>query len=81
MLYPFASYVYAGTITYTSDNKTETLKPWFLIGADGAYSQVREALRRHQRMDFTLNHIKHGYKELTIPPKNVRPTFNIRIHV
>lgn len=59
-----------GSITYTSGNQTQTLKPWFLIGADGAYSQVREALRRHQRMDFTLNHIKHGYKELTIPPKD-----------
>ena len=40
----------------------------FTIGADGAYSAVREALRRSMRMDFSMSYIAAGYKELHIPP-------------
>ena len=40
----------------------------FTIGADGAYSAVRESLRRVMRMDFSMHYISCGYKELHIPP-------------
>ena len=40
----------------------------FTIGADGAYSAVRESMRRSMRMDFAMDYISAGYKELHIPP-------------
>jgi kynurenine 3-monooxygenase len=40
----------------------------FVIGADGAYSRVRETMLRMGRVSFNRLFIKHGYKEFTIPP-------------
>jgi len=70
-----------GTLTYqaaprNSDGSTVkgaaptsvTLRCRYVLGADGAYSKVREEMRRYTRMDFGMSYIKHGYKELTIPP-------------
>jgi kynurenine 3-monooxygenase len=39
-----------------------------VIGADGAYSAVRESLRKQERFHYQQNYLSHGYKELTIPP-------------
>ncbi|HLW19899.1 MAG TPA: NAD(P)/FAD-dependent oxidoreductase [Cyclobacteriaceae bacterium] len=39
-----------------------------IIGADGAYSALRNALQRQTRFNFKQQYISHGYKELTIPP-------------
>lgn len=39
-----------------------------LIGADGAFSAVRQAMQASDRFDFSQSYIEHGYKELTIPP-------------
>ncbi len=39
-----------------------------LIGADGAYSAVRQALQVSGRFNFSQEYIEHGYKELHIPP-------------
>ena len=44
------------------------LRGCMTVGADGAYSAVRESMRRLQRMDFSMSYITHGYKELTFPP-------------
>lgn len=58
-----------GTVTFTDEHhQTQTVQALFVIGADGAYSRVREEMRRFTRMDFGMQYIKHGYKELTIPP-------------
>jgi kynurenine 3-monooxygenase len=56
-----------GAVTYTENNETHTLQGRFVVGADGAYSVVRSALQRLSRVDYSLQYIKHGYKELTIP--------------
>lgn len=48
-------------------NRASYIGKW-VIGADGAYSQVRNALRRFTRMNFSMQYISHGYKELSIPP-------------
>ena len=45
----------------------EVLPSQFTIGADGAYSAVRESMRRLMRMDFSMQYISCGYKELHIP--------------
>lgn len=39
-----------------------------LIGVDGAFSAVRRAMRRLDRFDYSQDYLRHGYKELTIPP-------------
>lgn len=42
-----------------------------VIGADGAYSAVRDSVLKLGRISFSRSYIAHGYKELTIPPKMV----------
>jgi kynurenine 3-monooxygenase len=44
------------------------VKPILVLGCDGAYSSTREAMLRLMPMDFHREYIKHGYKELCIPP-------------
>jgi kynurenine 3-monooxygenase len=39
-----------------------------LIGADGAFSQVRHALEQKNVLKSEVNVLEHGYKELPMPP-------------
>lgn len=39
-----------------------------LIGTDGAYSAVRDAIVHSERADYQQDHLPWGYKELTIAP-------------
>lgn len=39
-----------------------------LIGADGAFSALRNAYQRKDRFNYSQSYIEHGYKELVIPP-------------
>lgn len=39
-----------------------------LLGADGAFSAVRNDLQKSGKLDFTLTNLEHSYKELRIPP-------------
>ena len=41
-----------------------------VIGADGAFSAVRNTLQRDEHFNYSQSWLKHGYKELTIPPIN-----------
>lgn len=38
-----------------------------IIGADGAYSSLRNAMLKQVRFDYRQKYISHGYKELSIP--------------
>ena len=40
----------------------------FIFGCDGAYSTVREQMKRHGRINVYQEYAYHGYKELLIPP-------------
>jgi kynurenine 3-monooxygenase len=40
----------------------------YIIGADGAFSAVRNAFQFTDRFDYQQDYIDHGYKELHIPP-------------
>jgi kynurenine 3-monooxygenase len=40
-----------------------------MIGADGAYSAVRNRLQRIDRFSYEQDYLEHGYKELTIPAR------------
>jgi kynurenine 3-monooxygenase len=46
----------------------ERLAADLVIGADGAYSEVRGALQKSDRFEYSQSYLPHGYKELTIPP-------------
>ena len=47
---------------------TKSVAADFVIGADGAYSEVRQALQKTDRFEYAQSYLKHGYKELVIPP-------------
>jgi kynurenine 3-monooxygenase len=53
--------------TPVSNPQPQTSSFDLIIGADGAFSVVRDALRVTDRFDYQLFYIEHGYKELTIP--------------
>lgn len=52
----------------TQTGETITVESDAVIGADGAFSEVRGALQRLDRFDSAQTYLEHGYKELTIPP-------------
>ncbi len=39
-----------------------------IYGTDGAFSEVRHAMMMTDRFDYSQTYLKHGYKELSIPP-------------
>ena len=39
-----------------------------LIGADGAFSEVRLAMQKTDRFEYSQSFLPYGYKELSIPP-------------
>lgn len=59
---PAAEFIHAqtGAVTHAT--------PQTLLGADGAYSAVRQAMQRRERFDYRQDYIAHGYKELAIQP-------------
>lgn len=44
-----------------------SVHPALVVGADGAFSAVRGAMLRHERVNFARKFIPHAYKELYIP--------------
>ena len=51
----------------TGDQQLSTTNYGLIIGADGAYSAVRNAFQVSDRFNYSQTYIDHGYKELTIP--------------
>ncbi len=49
-----------------------TVEPEVLIGADGAFSRVRDGLQKQTDLAFRQqqHYIEHGYKELTLPARD-----------
>lgn len=47
----------------------KTVEADLLIGADGAHSEVRNALQKTNRFNYSQQFIDYGYKELTIYPE------------
>ena len=39
-----------------------------VIGCDGVFSVVRAVMQRLERFDYSQTYLRHGYKELMIPP-------------
>jgi kynurenine 3-monooxygenase len=56
------------TLTIEDKQKKITEKKFdLIIGADGAFSAIRDAFRISDRFDYQQFYIQHGYKELSIP--------------
>jgi kynurenine 3-monooxygenase len=48
--------------------RREKVSADLVVGGDGAYSEVRGALQKTDRFEYTQSYLPHGYKELAIPP-------------
>ncbi len=48
----------------------QTASADIIMGADGAYSAVRNQLQFKDRFSYSQHYLDHGYKELSIPPLN-----------
>jgi len=57
-----------GVFTDIDSGATSSVPADLLIGADGAFSEVRLAMQKTDRFEYAQSFLKHGYKELTIPP-------------
>lgn len=53
----------------TATGVPSTVPADLVVGADGAFSAVRQALQRCDRFDYAQTYLGHGYKELTIPAR------------
>lgn len=56
------------TLRHVQSGEIITVQPDILLGADGAFSPVRQAMQRTDRFNYSQHYIEYGYKELTIPP-------------
>lgn len=48
--------------------ESREIRPDMIVGADGAYSSIREVVQKGQRADFSRQYLECGYKQLDIPP-------------
>lgn len=57
----------ASVVTLEHNGSEIEVSADIIIGADGAYSAVRQALQKTDRFNYNQQYIAHGYKELCIP--------------
>ena len=50
-----------------ADGSAVRIQPDWIVGADGAFSRVREEMQRGQRANFSKEFLEWGYKELNLP--------------
>ncbi|GAM22815.1 hypothetical protein SAMD00019534_059900, partial [Acytostelium subglobosum LB1] len=55
------------TLVNNTTNERNTVHSDTIIGADGAFSAIRQALTRQDRQEYSQSYLAHGYKELCIP--------------
>lgn len=55
---------------FSTEGKETTVKADLIIGADGAFSALRNVMLKTDRFNYTQHYLEHGYKELNIPPLN-----------
>jgi kynurenine 3-monooxygenase len=61
------------TFVNTVSGSEEQVEADLIVGADGAYSAVRNAMQRREGFDFEQSWLGHGYKEMTIAPVATGP--------
>ncbi|KAJ1964810.1 kynurenine 3-monooxygenase, mitochondrial precursor [Dipsacomyces acuminosporus] len=62
----------AGRVTMldAKSGQRVTTEADLIIGADGAYSRVRQRLMTKVMLNYSQTYIEHGYCEFTMPPRN-----------
>jgi kynurenine 3-monooxygenase len=56
------------SVSFESNGATKTESADRVYGVDGAFSEVRHRMMMTDRFDYSQSYLKHGYKELVIPP-------------
>lgn len=56
--------------TVISFTNGKSVRSNVLLGADGAYSMLRQKMEHKDRFNFQQHYIEHGYKELRMEPRN-----------
>ncbi|MCS6819637.1 MAG: NAD(P)/FAD-dependent oxidoreductase [Chitinophagales bacterium] len=57
-------------VLHTDTGVSTSLSSDVVFAADGAYSELRYRMQRTYNFNLSITHEAHGYKELTIPPRN-----------
>lgn len=66
---PFdASTPFTPVAVFTTPQGTKRIEASLILGADGAFSPVRNRLQKIDRFEYSQSYLQHGYKELHIPP-------------
>ncbi|KAJ2556417.1 kynurenine 3-monooxygenase, mitochondrial precursor [Coemansia sp. RSA 1933] len=60
----------AVTVTDIKSGEQATVQADLIVGADGAYSRVRQRLMTKVMMDYSQTYIEHGYCEFTMGPRD-----------
>lgn len=55
------------TVYFASEDSEIRIEPDLLIGADGAFSEVRKSILEKEKREFDKQFLDYGYKELSIP--------------
>ena len=56
------------SVSFESNGTSKTDSADRVYGIDGAFSEVRHRMMMTDRFDYSQSYLKHGYKELVIPP-------------
>jgi kynurenine 3-monooxygenase len=57
-----------GSAVFNDSEKEHRVTPDFLVGADGAFSEVRNEMAKRPWYNYSQYYIEYAYKELSIPP-------------
>jgi kynurenine 3-monooxygenase len=60
----------SGAATFEGPGGSRSVHPDFLVGADGAYSEVRNEMEKRPWFNYSQYYIDYAYKELSIPPNS-----------
>ncbi|MDN4165614.1 NAD(P)/FAD-dependent oxidoreductase [Cytophagales bacterium LB-30] len=56
-------------LEFETPSGSKRIQSEVLLGADGAFSALRDAMQRSDRFNYSQYYIEHGYKELCIEPQ------------
>ncbi|HXA01921.1 MAG TPA: NAD(P)/FAD-dependent oxidoreductase [Cytophagaceae bacterium] len=58
------------SITINQEGQEQKISSDIILGADGAFSDVRSAMQKYDKFNYSQEYLEHGYKELQIPAKD-----------
>src|SRR5215469_2411057 len=59
-----------GEMTFETSSRRRHSRADIVLAADGAYSAARRSVTFRQGFTFSQDYLQHGYKELTVPPRD-----------